>query len=116
MNTLEQILIHQLRNIYEYEGVPIGTCELLYDWLITQMEIDFDSATKKELWKKARLRCASEKKKFQSLPADELKTEQIKYYKSELVSKFLLSQPKQIEIISTITNKPIPLLNINPRV
>lgn len=91
-NFQEQIIANQVKNIYDREGTLIGTCDELYEFLNAQFKIDFESLVKKQLWKIARERCKREMKNIQSLPEDELKEIQIKYYKSELVSKFILDK------------------------
>jgi hypothetical protein len=93
-NLKAQRMLYQLYYLYELEKGFFGTYELIYDHLIEECHnINFSQEEKNKMWQSAQKRYSQEKEKNTSAEIDKENT--IKYYKSELVKRFLWDKYKE---------------------
>lgn len=114
--------LYQIRNLYESSGT-YGTYDVVYDKLKEDgHDIKFEQSVKDELWDKARKKFKKENKRLiedfkkNKWPEERLKHHLHRYFKSFLVTKYILDKMEEqgikLILMNDVTGKEIKPLDI----
>jgi hypothetical protein len=94
-----QAMLTQLHNIYKYEKAIVGNYDLIYDHLKSEgHQMEFATEEKNKMWTSAQKRFLTDHPSWKSMPEKEKQEHLIKYYKSEIVKKFLWDKYRETKM------------------